>query len=432
MKVAYLVNQYPLLSHTFIRREIQALEAQGVEVERISVRATGSQVEPADEAEAKRTWVVLQVGWVGLFAAVAAMFFRSPVAFLRTCWMAIRLGSRTGVRFLRHGAYFIEACVLARRLRQSGSQHLHAHFGTNPATVALLTRMLGGPPYSFTVHGPEEFDHPFELGLPEKISAASFVVGVSSYGRSQLYRWTTKDQWHKIYVVHCGLGDSFFESVPTPVPENCRLVCVGRLSEQKGQLLLLQAVHAVVSAGVRCQLILVGTGPLLSFLQAEIKLLHLEDSVSLIGAQGEERVRNEILQARAFVLPSFAEGLPVVLMEALALCRPVISTYVAGIPELVEPGTCGWLIPAGSVDRLADAIRQVLQTPVEKLSAMGIEGAKRVRESHRVKTEAGKLRTLFASAVGQKTEHFEPDSASSLEGPVGKRDTVGVPTEIKI
>ena len=252
MKVAYLINQYPLLSHTFIRREIQALEAQGVEVERISVRATGSQVEPADEAEAKRTWVILQVGWVGLLAAVGTAFARSPLAFFRACWIALRLGTRTGDRFLRHGAYFIEACVLARRLRQSECQHLHAHFGTNPATVALLTRMLGGPPYSFTVHGPEEFDHPFELGLPEKIGAAAFVVGVSSYGRSQLYRWTTKDQWHKIHVVHCGLGDSFFESSPTPVPDNCRLVCVGRLSEQKGQLLLLQAVPR--RRQVRCSL----------------------------------------------------------------------------------------------------------------------------------------------------------------------------------
>jgi colanic acid/amylovoran biosynthesis glycosyltransferase len=431
MKVAYLINQYPLLSHTFIRREIQALEAQGVEVERISVRATGSQVEPADEAEAKRTWVVLQVGLVGLMAAVGTQFVRSPLAFLRTCWMAMRLGSRTGARFLRHGAYFIEACVLANRLRRSGSQHLHAHFGTNPATVALLTRMLGGPPYSFTVHGPEEFDHPFELGLPEKIGAAAFVVGVSSYGRSQLYRWITKDQWHKIHVVHCGLGASFFESAPTPVPDNCRLVCVGRLSEQKGQLLLLQAVHAVVSAGVRCQLVLVGSGPLLAFLQAEIKLLHLEESVSLIGAQGEERVRKEILQARAFVLPSFAEGLPVVLMEALALCRPVISTYVAGIPELVEPGTCGWLIPAGSVDRLADAIRQVLQTPVEKLSAMGTEGAKRVRESHHVATEAGKLRALFMSD-GREKEEFEPVPVTTPESPVIERDAVGIAAEIKI
>ena len=431
MKVAYLVNQYPLLSHTFIRREIQALEALGVDVERISVRATGSQVEPADEAEAKRTWVILQVGWFGLLAAVGTLFVRSPLAFLRTCRMAMRLGSRAGDRFLRHGAYFIEACVLANRLRRSGSHHLHAHFGTNPATVALLTRMLGGPPYSFTVHGPEEFDHPFELGLPEKIGAAVFVVGVSSYGRSQLYRWTTKDQWHKIHVVHCGLGDSFFESPPTPVPDNCRLVCVGRLSEQKGQLLLLQAVHAVVSAGVRCQLILVGSGPLLAFLQAEIKLLHLEDSVSLIGAQGEERVRYEILQARAFVLPSFAEGLPVELMEALALCRPVISTYVAGIPELVEPGTCGWLIPAGSVDRLADAIRQVLQAPVEKLSAMGTEGAKRVRECHHVATEAGKLRALFVLA-GREKEGFEPVAAPTNNALVKERDAVSVAAEIKI
>jgi glycosyltransferase involved in cell wall biosynthesis len=345
--------------------------------------------------------------------------------------MAVRLGHRSGDRLLRHGAYFVEACILVSWLRKTGCRHLHAHFGTNPATVALLTRMLGGPPYSFTVHGPEEFDHPVELGLPEKIAAAAFVVGVSSFGRSQLYRWTPKGEWHKIHVVHCGLGDSFFEAGPTPVPDNARLVCVGRLCEQKGQLLLVQAVHAVVTSGVACKLILVGTGPLREFLEAEIKILHLEENVSLIGAQGEERVRGEIQQARAFVLPSFAEGLPVVLMEALALYRPVVSTYVAGIPELVESGTCGWLIPAGSVNRLAEALRQVLRTPVEKLSAMGIEGAKRVRECHHVKTEARKLRDLFESA-GHEGEAHASVAPRQPASPTAKPKESGVVSCVEI
>ena len=182
MKITYLINHYPQLSHSFIRREIQALDGEAIQVDRITVRAPGVQLEPADAAEAKKTWVLLQAGWLNFLTAFVSALVCTPLAFIRAAWMALRLGCRSISRLPRHGAYFLEACVLVRRLRQTGCQHLHAHFGTNPATVALLTRMLGGPPYSFTVHGPEEFDHPFELGLPEKLSAAAFVNGVSSFG----------------------------------------------------------------------------------------------------------------------------------------------------------------------------------------------------------------------------------------------------------
>lgn len=289
--------------------------------------------------------------------------------------------------------------MLRRKLAELGCNHVHAHFGTNSATVALLTYKLGGPAYSFTVHGPEEFDHPFELGLPEKIHAAAFVVGITSFGRSQLYRWTRAAEWHKVKVVHCGLAESFFDAAPTPVSDTRQFVCVGRLSEQKGQLLLLQAIHALTKTGIDCQLTLVGDGPMRGLLESEIRRLGLEESIHLAGAQGEERVRQEILRARAFVLPSFAEGLPVVLMEALALHRPVVSTYVAGIPELVEPGLCGWLVAAGSVEDLTRALRECLDTPVEKLNSMGIHGAARVQSRHRAATEAQKLRHLFLSTL---------------------------------
>ena len=392
MKIAYLINHYPQLSHTFIRREIAALEDLSIEVQRISVRPSGPHVHPADAEEASKTWVVMKAGLIYCLVAIAAAFVRKPIGFVSALWMALRLGSRTVTKWPHHLAYFLEACVVLRKLRQSGCRHLHAHFGTNPATVALLTRMLGGPAYSFTVHGPEEFDHPFELGLPEKINAASFVAGVSSFGRSQLFRWTRGGDWHKVQVVHCGLGESFFAGETSPVPESRKFVCVGRLCEQKGQLLLIQAMQALARAQVDCQLVLVGDGPMRGMLEQEIKRLGLEDRIHLTGAQGENRVLQEMRQARAFVLPSFAEGLPVVLMEALALHRPVISTYVAGIPELVLPGVCGWLIPAGSVDALVQAMKECLETPLDELDEMGRAGAMRVRERHRAITEARKLR----------------------------------------
>jgi glycosyltransferase involved in cell wall biosynthesis len=398
MKIAYLINHYPQLSHTFIRREIAALEDLGIEVQRISVRPSGAHIHAGDTEEASKTWVVLKAGLLYSALAVGLALLRHPISFYRALAMALRLGSRKPTKLPHHVAYFLEACVVLRKLRQVDSRHLHAHFGTNPATVALLTWMLGGPPYSFTVHGPEEFDHPFELGLPEKIGSAAFVAGVSSFGRSQLYRWTTARDWDKIKVIHCALGESFFNTEFAGVPDSRRFVCVGRLCEQKGQLLLAHAMHVLTTGGVECQLILVGDGPMRGLLEGEIKRLNLEDRIHLIGAQGEERVLQEIGQARAFVLPSFAEGLPVVLMEALALNRPVISTFVAGIPELVIPEECGWLIPAGSVEELAGAMKACLETPVGELDEMGRLGARRIRERHRAVTEARKLRDLFVAA----------------------------------
>lgn len=403
MKVAYLVNRYPQLSHSFIRREIEALEHQGIEIERITIRPSGSQIHPADAEEAKRTWVLLRSGWLYILSSFVLASLKQPVAFATAAWLAIKLGLRNSTKLLQHIAYFLEACVLRRKLAELGCQHLHAHFGTNPATVALLTRRLGGPAYSFTVHGPEEFDHPYELGLPEKIAGAAFVVAISSFGRSQLYRWTQFFDWHKVQIVRCGVSDSFMKGEPTSVPASPRFVCVGRLCEQKGQHLLLQAIHELARAQVRCELVLVGDGPMQGELESAIEQLGIGDRVQLAGPLGEEDVRRQILQARAMVLPSFAEGLPVVLMEALALFRPVVSTYVAGIPELVVPGTCGWLVPAGSVEALARAFRECLEAGVEQLSEMGKNGYELVRSRHSSATEAGKLRELFKTAIGAES-----------------------------
>jgi glycosyltransferase involved in cell wall biosynthesis len=172
---------------------------------------------------------------------------------------------------------------------------------------------------------------------------------------------------------------------------------VGRLCEQKGQLLILEAVAALAAAGVACELVLAGDGPLRGALEARIEALGLGGAVRITGWLSNDTVRAEILGARVFLLPSFAEGLPVALMEALALGRPAISTSVAGIPELLEGGVNGWLIPAGSVEALAGAIRQALDTPPDVLAAFGRAGAGAVAARHDAEREAGRLAQLFRS-----------------------------------
>ena len=267
----------------------------------------------------------------------------------------------------------------------------------------MLVNALGGPPWSFTVHGPEEFDRACAIGLAEKIRRADFVVAVSSYGRSQLYRLVDHALWPKLHIVHCGL-DADFLGVDKAPSRSLTFVCVGRLCAQKGQLLLIDAAHLLATEGADFKLVLAGDGEVRADIELLIAAYELQGKVRITGWISAERVREEILAARALVLPSFAEGLPVVLMEAMALQRPVISTYVAGIPELVLPGKHGWLVPAGDVTALAQAMRACLEELPETLARMGEVAHERVVERHDVRKGADKLANLLLSTTAQGVE----------------------------
>jgi colanic acid/amylovoran biosynthesis glycosyltransferase len=398
--IAYLINQYPKVSHSFIRREIAALEADGVTIKRFAIRSCESElVDEADKQELKRTRIVLEDGVKGLLVGLFHAVFTQPLGCWRALGLSLQLSKSSDRSVFHHLVYFAEACVLLRWFRQAKVTHVHAHFGTNSTTVAMLCRSMGGPSYSFTVHGPEEFDKVREISLSEKIKRADFVVAISSFGKSQLYRWCPLEQWSKIHVVHCGVDHEFLTEPLTIPPVAPRLVCVGRLCEQKGHLLLLEAIGQLAANGVEFELALVGDGPLRAEIEAAIDRQNLQKQVKILGWASTAEVRQQILDARAMVLPSFAEGLPVVIMEALALGRPVISTYIAGIPELVEPGICGWLVPPGSIEALTAALQAALQCPVEVLEQMGKAGSERVLQSHDVSTEVKKLATLLRSSA---------------------------------
>jgi glycosyltransferase involved in cell wall biosynthesis len=402
LRIGYLVNQYPHVSHSFIRREIVALEAHGVTVHRFSIRPSREKlVDPADDEERRRTRVVLDVGVLGLIRGMLVAMLTNTRAFFSALRLAIRLGRRSERGLLRHLAYLGEATILLPWLREAGISHVHAHFGTNPAAVAMLTRILGGPSYTFTIHGPDEFDHPRDLSLADKILHASGVVAVSSFGRGQIYRWIPYTEWHKVHVVHCGVDAAFLAAGPQPVVDNRRLICVGRLTEQKGQLLLLEAMALLAKEEITFELVLAGDGPLRWAIERRMKELNLESQVRITGWLSNDEVRKELLGSRALVLPSFAEGLPVVLMEALALGRSALSTYVAGIPELIQDGVSGWLISAGSVSAAAEGIRRVLATPMGTLTKMGTAGASAVSAQHDARHEAALLVEMFRRATAE-------------------------------
>jgi colanic acid/amylovoran biosynthesis glycosyltransferase len=396
MRIAYLINQYPKVSHSFIRREVQALERQGVDVMRIALRGwDGPLVDDDDTRERERTRYVLRGGAYGLIVAFLGLLLMHPIRLFQALALAVRMARRSERPLPVHFIYLAEACKLFFWLREQNVAHLHVHFGTNPAEVAMLTHVLGGPQWSFTVHGPEEFDRPFSIGLAEKIRRSAFVVAVSSYGRSQLYRLVDHTYWSKVEVVHCGLDRTFLGDFPIQPPPPRRLVCVGRLCEQKGQFLLLEAARLLAAKGVDFELVLAGDGEMRAEIEAFISDQKLQSVVRVTGWISSAQVRDELLAARALVLPSFAEGLPVVIMEAMALRRPVISTFIAGIPELVRPGEHGWLVPAGDAEALVEAIEKCLATGTEELSRMGQAARLCIQLGHDADLEATKLYGLF-------------------------------------
>jgi glycosyltransferase involved in cell wall biosynthesis len=363
--IGYLVNVYPKVSHAFIRREILALESLGTSVRRYSVRQSEEAlVDPADQAEAGKTEFLLDQKGRLLWDACLTLS-SSPLKALAGLSMAWQLAPGGVGPLIRQMIYLLEAAALLRRCRRDGVTHLHAHFGTNPAAVALLCHVLGGPTYSFTVHGPDEFDAPLALRLGLKV------------------------QHSKFHVVRCGVDETFLEGELTPPPSEPRFVCVARLSEQKGLPVLIEAVALLRDQGTACTVELIGDGPLRGMLEAMVRERGLTDRIHFRGNQPSHEVRRSLLNARALVLPSFAEGLPVVLMEALALGRPAITTQIAGIPELIRPGETGWLVPAGDAEALAEAMVRA-----SELSLCQSLGRACISKQHSAHGEAVRIRDL--------------------------------------
>ena len=305
-----------------------------------------------------------------------------------------------------HWIYLVEATYLAEQLVARRVALLHNHIAMNSATVAMLASTLSGVPFSMTVHGLELLSAD-QSALGRKIEASASTVCISSFGRAQCMMFAPTWTWQKLHVVRCGLEGSFLEAPSSPVPDVARLVCIGRLSPEKGQLLLVDALASLRDRGIEANIVLVGDGPMREEIDRRVRRLGVEGQLRCVGWQSSAEVRRWIGTSRAVVLPSFSEGIPVVLMEAMALGRPVIATEVGGIPELVRSGENGWLVPAGSVDELALALEATLLAKVGVLDRMGAQGRKRVMERHDLSTEVAKLAQLFESVIGGD-DHARP------------------------
>ena len=381
-QLAYLTTAYPHVSHTFIRREILGLERLGYRVTRVAIRAGEAVVDADDVAEDAQTLHLLAQGkgWLLRHGLRGVSLARGAVLSGLLTTIRLSLASERGL--VRHLAYLVEALCLMAYLEETGTQHVHVHFGTNAAAVAMLMKQMGGPSFSMTIHGPDEFDAPIGLSLGWKAREALFTVAITHFCDAQLRRWLAVSDWGKLHVVGCTVAEEWFEAA-RPIEDGARdLVCVGRLSEQKGQVVLIEALARAVEGGFDGRLVLVGDGPLRAEIEHRARDLGLAERVHITGWADSTEVRRRLLEARVLVLSSFAEGLPVVIMEAMALTRPTVCTSIMGIPELVIPGENGWLAVTGDAEGLADAILQADRTPVERLREMGRAAQTRVRAEH--------------------------------------------------
>ena len=397
MKIGYILNTYPSPSQSFIRREMRALERRGVAVQRFAMRPfEGDLPDPADREEKQATEYVLAQGFWAMLWALFVVGLQAPFRVWRALGLALKASRGSEAGLFKHLVYFLEAAYITRRLGELQIDRMHAHFGTNATSVAMIAAEMSGKPFSFTVHGPEEFDKPMAIALPLKLQKAEFTVAISSYGRSQLCRLVDFRLWSRIKVVHCGIEPQNYESAcPFPTKRPMTLVNIGRFVEQKGQLILVEAMAEVTRRGVDVKLVLVGDGELRRPLERAIAQAGLGHRITITGWLDEAGVRREIETAHALVLPSFAEGLPMVVMEAMVSARPVIATWIAGVPELVQVGRTGWLVPAGDATALADAITELATSPDDKLRRMGTTARARVMVRHNIDTEVGKLAALF-------------------------------------
>lgn len=398
-RIAYLAGQYPLVSLTFIQREIAALRGLGLDVITCSMRRTPPEQHPgADEKEAARTtfYVLDQArNPIRLLAAQKYVLTR-PGRYFRTLKLAWNTRAPGMKSSLLQLAYFLEATILGQHVEAEGVTHMHNHFTTGSATVAMLTSELTGIPYSFTLHGPADFLEPYRWRIDEKTARARFVATISHYARSQLMFFSDPAHWDRIHIIHCGvIPELYSKSGAEQTQDELRLLFVGRIAPVKGLRLLVEAMKRLKDEIPRLRLTLVGDGPDRGMIEEAAR--PLGDRISFTGYLSQSEVASALSKADICVLPSFAEGVPVFLMEALASGKPVIATQVAGVGELVENGESGLLVPPGDLESLVSAIRTLADDP-DRRAAMGAKGRQRVREEFDIRIEAARLATLFKGA----------------------------------
>ena len=379
-------------------REIRGLRALGWDVRVVSVRKADRPVEAlsADEAEEfSTTYSVMAAGKAALLKTVLKEFFKNPSGFTHGLLGAWQLaGFRPGL-WPAYAFYFLEAIAAGAWFRQQEVRHVHTHFST---TVALLMARYWNLDYSATIHGSGEFNDIVGFHMQAKVAEAVMAVAISLYGSSQIQRGSAPADWQKIVIVPLGVDLTQFSARPQPATGTFAIVFVGRIEEQKAQHILLRALRLIKDRGHRVHLTLVGDGPTRKLIEDLVRELDIASEVTLTGAQNHDKVLDYYRQSNAFVCSSYAEGLPVVLMEAMAMEIPCVSTWITGIPELIRDNVDGLLVPPASPVHIADAVERLITDPA-LAERLGKAGRQRIEEKYNLGRNVPLLAEAFERFV---------------------------------
>ena len=405
LAVGYVMTHYPRNAQTFIAGEIDAVRREGVEVACFAMnRPDAAELAAPGGAARAATTTYLKDGPAGALGDAIALGIRHPVAMARLVATALASGGGSPGRMARRLAHLVQAARLARLAKARGLRHLHAHFGLAPATIAwFASRMLSWDArvgFSFTIHGFHDFADPAETRLDLKAPAAAAVVCVSDFTRGQLFLQADPATWTRAEVIRCGIDLNEWRFTPRPRGDGApTIVAIGRLSPEKGFTILLDAVALLRDAGVAARLLLVGDGPERATLEAAIDRHALADRVTLAGELPPAAVRERLREADVFCLPSFSEGLPVSIMEAMAAGVPVVTTWIAGIPELAENGVTALTVPPARSDALAAALRTMIEEPATA-ARLAVAARARVEERHDQATNGRAMAELMRTVSG--------------------------------
>lgn len=399
LRIAYMTGEYPRATDTFIQREVAALRTRGIHVQTLSIRKPHSKEAVSDEvkAEAARTFYVMPFRPLELLRSHGKLLLSSPGRYLRAMKTALFVRAPGVKSLVWQMAYFAEAGVIADKVRQENLTHLHNHFSNSSCSVAMIAAEMAGFTFSVTMHGPMEFFEPKYWRIDEKIRRATFVSCISHFCRSQAMIFGPQDKWPKLHIIHCGVDPAMFTPV-THTGVGNRLLFVGRLAGVKGMPVLLDAVAKLKTTHPDVVLNVAGDGPDRQRLADHAKRLGIEANVNFLGYQSQAQVRDLLQQTDVFVMASFAEGVPVVLMEAMAAGVPVVATQIAGIPELVEDGINGYLVPPGDAQSVADRVDELLKD-ADRRSAFGAAGRQKVDAEFNIHKEAARLTEVLTGSL---------------------------------
>jgi colanic acid/amylovoran biosynthesis glycosyltransferase len=412
--LAYLVSEYPGVSHTFILREIRRLRAMNCDIRVASInqcRRPTAQLTEEERQEMAATYYVKSAGVSGALRAHWFILASRPIAYFRGLAFALRLAGADIKRLAFAFFYFIEALILGRWMERQGLRHVHVHFANPAAQVALIASQVFAIRYSLTVHGPDEFYDTQGHNLTEKIAGASFVCCISYFAISQLKLLSSPSEWSKFELTPLGVDPKVF--APSPfryVPEPFEILCVGRLVAAKGQHILIAAVDRLVQRDFRVRLRLVGDGPERKLLELEVRRRGLSEQVIFEGSVNQDRIREFYRRADAFVLASFAEGVPVVLMEAMAMEIPCVATYVGGVPQLIQNEVDGLLVAPADVNALMSAVERLIGDPAMRIR-LATAGRARVLKQYNLDPNVSRLWAIFDARLAAQGANMVTASA---------------------